>query len=442
MKGENGDAPPPASASRMSIRTEPLTDPVRDHAAPHLPSSGGTAGPNTPSLLSFAWVGAAEAIARGVTLSVYPLVLYRATGSVIQVSQVYLLVGCMSLATVLAVPLLTRVVPRRWAHTLAVALYLLSAALGIAGGAATAFALLSAAMATSIGFVCYSANMLDYVDRNELSRLETLRLFAAGFGWTVGPFAGVWLLSFWHGAPFVVVALAAGAMGLLIWRTGMGPVSLRAAPVRVSPNPLRYLPRFLAQPRLVAGWYLAVVRGCGWSVYLVYVGIFAVQAGLPDTVGGLAASIASAGLFLTPLMLRWMRRHTVRFAVRLGFGVSGLCFVAAMLTAAWPAPAIGWLVLGAFFLVLLDLCGGLPFLMAVRPAERTEMSAVYSTFRDIAAVATPGLVWVVLQVAPLPVVFGVAGLLLLSAWWVSGFVHPNLGVPASQRQRPHRPMIR
>lgn len=416
---------------------------MRDHPAPPLASSTSTAGSSSPSLNSFAWVGAAEAITRGVTLSVYPLVLYRATGSVIQVSQVYLLVGCVSLATVLAVPMLTRVMPRRWAHTLAVALYLLSAALGIAGGAATAFALLSAGMATSIGFVCYSANMLDYVvDRSQLSRLETLRLFAAGFGWTVGPVTGVWLLSFWHGAPFVVVALAAGVMGLLIWRTGMGPASMRSAPVRVSPNPLRYLPRFLAQPRLVAGWYLAVIRGCGWSVYLVYVGIFAVQAGLPDTVGGIAASIASASLFLTPLMLRWMQRHTVRHAVRLGFGVAGLCFVAAMLTAAWPAPAIGWLVLGGFFLVLLDLCGGLPFLMAVRPAERTEMSAVYSTFRDIAAVATPGLVWVVLLVAPLPVVFGAGGVLLLSAWWVSGFVHPNLGVPASQRQRLRRAMVR
>ncbi len=423
----------------MPPRPEPSTDPARDRPAlpPHR-----SAAPKTPSLLSFAWIGAAEAIARGVTLSVYPLLLYRATGGAIQVSQIYLLVGCASLATVLAVPMLTRVMPRRWAHTLAVALYLLSAALGIAGGAATAFALLSATMATAIGFVCHSANMLDYVDRNELSRLETLRLFAAGFGWTVGPFAGVWLLSHWHGAPFVVVALAAATMNLLIWRTGMGPVTTRAAPVGVSPNPLRYLPRFLAQPRLVVGLYLAVVRGCGWSIYLVYVGIFAVQSGLPDTVGGLAASVASAGLFLTPLMLRWVRRHTVRLAVRLGFGAAGLCFVAAMLAAPWPLPAIGWLLLGALFLVLLDLCGGLPFLMAVRPAERTEMSAVYSTFRDIAAVLTPGLVWVVLQVAPLSVVFGAGGVLLLSAWWVSGHVHPNLGVPAPRRLRARRALIR
>lgn len=38
------------------------------------------------------------------------------------------------------------------------------------------------------------------------------------------------------------------------------------------------------------------------------------------------------------------------------------------------------LVTGSLFLVLLDICGGLPFLMSVKPSQRTEMSAVYSSF--------------------------------------------------------------
>ena len=38
----------------------------------------------------------------------------------------------------------------------------------------------------------------------------------------------------------------------------------------------------------------------------------------------------------------------MRLAVRLGFGAAGLCFVAAMLAAPWPAPAIGWLLLQIF----------------------------------------------------------------------------------------------
>ena len=31
----------------------------------------------------------------------------------------------------------------------------------------------------------------------------------------------------------------------------------------------------------------------------------------------------------------------------------------------------------------------MPFLMAVKPSERTEMSAVYSSFRDVSGILTP-----------------------------------------------------
>ncbi len=388
-----------------------------------------------PTVRTFALIGAAEAIARGVPLSVYPLALYRASGDAVAVSQIYLAVGFASLATVLSVPMLLRALPRRWAHTLGVALYVLSALLGMAGGWWVALALLATALATAIAFVCYNANTLDYVAKADLARLESRRLLYAGVGWAVGPFVGVWLFGRWHGAPFVVVAAAAVAMGVLIWRMGMGSTRLQAPSGSVSPNPLRYLRRFAVQPRLVAGWYLAVVRSCGWAVYLVYVGIFAVQNGLPDTVGGITASLASASLFLAPLLLRWVQRRPVREAVRAGFLGAGACFAAAAALSPWPWLAIALLVAGAYCLVLLDLCGGLPFLLSVKPSERAEMSAVFSTFRDLANIVTPALVWLVLQVAPLAAVFGAGGLLLLSAWVVAGRIHPQLGVPAAQRSR-------
>lgn len=36
------------------------------------------------------------------------------------------------------------------------------------------------------------------------------------------------------------------------------------------------------------------------------------------------------------------------------------------------------------------MCGGLPFLIAVGPSERTKMSAAYSTYRDVFGVITLG----------------------------------------------------
>jgi hypothetical protein len=87
----------------------------------------------------------------------------------------------------------------------------------------------------------------------------------------------------------------------------------------------------------------------------------------------------------------------------------------------------------SIFLVTLDVVGGLPFLMSVKPSERTEMSAVYSSFRDVSGILTPGAAWLVLFFAPLPGIFVAAGIGLLAAWAVAGQLHPRLGA-----QRPSR----
>ena len=61
-----------------------------------------------------------------------------------------------------------------------------------------------------------------------------------------------------------------------------------------------------------------------------------------------------------------------------------------------PWVAVILLFAGSFSLVLLDVAGGLPFMMAVKPSERTEMAAVYSSFRDVSGILTPGAAWLVL----------------------------------------------
>jgi hypothetical protein len=79
------------------------------------------------------------------------------------------------------------------------------------------------------------------------------------------------------------------------------------------------------------------------------------------------------------------------------------------------------------FLIMLDVCAGLPFLMAVRPSQRTEMSAVYSTYRDVSSVITPGTASLVLLLAPLKAIFGVTAASLLACVLIAGKLHPRLG---------------
>jgi len=163
-----------------------------------------------------------------------------------------------------------------------------------------------------------------------------------------------------------------------------------------------------------------------------------VQNGLGDSVGGVASSLANMGLFAAPWLYRLVQRYALRRALRAGFLLGGLCFVAATLLAPLPWATVAVLVLGSYCLVLLDVCAGLPFLMAVKPSERTEMSAVYSSFRDVSGIVSPGIAWLVLQIFPITGVFALGGAALLIAWWVAGQIHPDLGTPAALRNRPGR----
>ncbi len=387
----------------------------------------------TPSAKGFAVLSALEAMIRGFLVSVFPLAMYRTFEDPQLVSKLYFLVGLLSLVAGLLVPWLTRFLPRRWMYTAGIGFALLGCGLGIAGGPWIALALLSSTIATVIVFVCLNAYVLDYIARAELGRTETLRMFYAAFAWTVGPVTGVTLMHYWEPAPFLLSGLFACLLLATFWAMRLGNGKLIARARGPAPNPLAFLGRFLAQPRLVAGWLFAVLRSCGWWVYVVYLPIFAVESGLSDQTGGIALSLTNAFLFTTPFMLRWMQAHTVRSTVRLGFLMSGLAFVTAAAVSPFPWAAVLMLMAGSAFLILLDIAGGLPFLMAVKPSERTEMSAVYSSFRDVSGIVTPGVAWVVLIVAPLAGIFAVIGSGLLAMHALAGRLHPNLGMATPQR---------
>lgn len=380
-----------------------------------------------PSMRGFAMLAGAEAVARGMLVSVFPVAMYQAMGDAQVVSEIYFLTGVLSLIAGLLVPWLNRFIPRRWLYAGAGTLFLSGALLAATGGTGVVGGLVMVTVATVSLFVCFNAYVLDYVERAELGRSETLRMFYGALGWTIGPVAGVTLMQWWAPAPFLVSAAAiCGLLTLFfVMRLGNGKLITRAR--RPAANPLRYLGRFFAQPRLVVGWSFAVIRSCGWWAYVVYLPIYAVESGLDPQTGGFMMSATNATLFLTPVMLRWMQRRTVRIAVRTGFACAGLLFFAGWVLAPTPPFALAALFCASAFLVLLDICGGLPFLMSVKPSERTEMSAVYSSFRDVSGILTPGAAWLVLLVAPVSGVFALAGLALGGCWGLAATLHPRLG---------------
>lgn len=385
--------------------------------------------PAKPGVRSFALLASMEAAARSVLISVYPVLMYRSLGDAKTVSEVYFVIGLATLAVALATPFIGRFVPRRFLYTGAGLLMMSGNMVGMFAG--LAFIPLAVAMSTmalvmlTIGFNAY---VMDYIERHSLGRNESSRLLYSAAAWTIGPALGVWLMDKSPQAPFILSTIASICQMAFFWwlRLGDGKVITRALKPVV--NPLAYLPRFLAQPLLLSGWIFSVIRSVGWYVYIVYVPIFAVESGLSSQLGGLAVSVSNGFLFFSPLILRYLQATSVRFAIGTGFVGSSSLFFLAWLMSGEPMTAILLMMGATFFLVMLDVSGGLPFLMSVKPSERTEMAAVYSTFRDVSAVLSPAAVRIVLVAAPLPAVFAVTALALVSCALVTTRIHPKLGM--------------
>ena len=393
--------------------------------------------PRTPKLQHFAMLAGLEAAVRGLLISVMPLVVRDAMGSTQDASKVYFLAGLVSLCWGLMVPWANRHVPRRWMYTIGCMMYFVGMSLALVGTPTTAaLSLMCNAMATATNFVCFNAYVMDYVDRANLGRGQSLQMFYAATPWAMGPVLGVWLHDQWQPLPFLMAGCFAAALITTFWilRLGNGKQIAKAAGPAV--NPLAYLGRFFAQPRLIAGWIFACIRSTGWWVYVVYLPYFCIEQGLGNKVGGIALSLSNAMLFTAPFLLRFARRASVRVSVRWAFGLCGGLFLLSALVAPLPWATVLAMMVASVPLVTLDVIGGLPFLMSVKPSERTEMSAVYSSFRDASSIITPGMAWVVLYVAPTAAIFAATAGLMGAAWTIAGNLHPRLGSQRPSRARP------
>ncbi len=382
-----------------------------------------------PGARDFALLAGLDAAVRGTLISTMPLSVYAAMGTAELTSQVYLLAGIVALVAGLMVPALTKILPRRWTYTLGCCLYVAGMGCAIYGGpVAIGVALAMNAVATVTIFVCFNAYVLDYIERAELSRTQSTQMFYAATPWAIGPVAGVWLHDYWETLPFLVAGFFALCLLATFWwlRLGNGKTITRARGPAL--NPLGYLGPFLRQPRLVAGWAFAVMRSCGWWVYVVYLPIYCIEAGIGDKVGGIALSITNGLLFAAPMVSRLARRASVRKTVRAAFAGAAIFLTLAAIISPLPWISVIAMMCASGFLITLDVVGGLPFMMAVKPSQRTEMAAVYASFRDVSGIVTPGVAYVVLLASPLPGVFAVAGFGFAIMYLIAGRLHPRLGI--------------
>lgn len=167
-------------------------------------------------------------------------------------------------------------------------------------------------------------------------------------------------------------------------------------------------------------------RAVGWYILFIYLYIV-LKAGWVISLVPLLSLLPIYFCFFSPFLLRVVIKNGVRISVIGSFCTAALAFGLAWILADHAWWTFATLFMGSCALIMLDVCGSLPFLMAVKPSERTEMSAVYSSFQSVSGILVPAAASIILLVSPIPGIFAVTSLSLGSMAFLARKLHSRLG---------------
>ena len=157
-------------------------------------------------------------------------------------------------------------------------------------------------------------------------------------------------------------------------------------------------------------------------MYFIYAPIYCVQSGLGEQWAGIILSAGSAAILLVPLWGRLGRRIGMRALVAGGYLSTGVVTIGVAVVADLPWLGVGFLLAASVCAAVIDAVGNALFLRAVHPHERTEMASLFTTYRETAHMAPPGVFSALLGIFALPAVFVVSGASLVLLTWLTRYI--------------------
>ncbi|MCP4877749.1 MAG: MFS transporter [Gammaproteobacteria bacterium] len=369
-----------------------------------------------------------EGFARSLLIGIIPLLALEALGSKEMVTRAYLAASILTLMITLNFAGLERLLQRRWVLTLGAG-FTISATLILSFGQgwimSIAIGLQSAA--ASLFSVCISLYIMDYIGKKELVFTESKRLFYTGIAWMIGPVLGLWL---WeethHWVPFLLAACASVGMLGYFWYLRLGHSQVIQKAKKPSINIFKIIPRYFAQSALRIAYWITLSRAIFWMTVFIYAPIYVVESGLSKWVAGGLLSLVSSLLIVSPLIRRLAGRFGTRLLIICALMLSGISMT--MLFFVGEPKPIGLLfwISAALGGAIVDVLGNIPFMRMVKPRERTEMTMIFSTWREGSQLLTPLLVSLVLLVAPFEVFYLLLSTILISASLMATFLPRRL----------------
>jgi MFS family permease len=372
----------------------------------------------TPGAMVFAVLFALESLARATLWTIVPLQAYALLADVRDVSLLNTGVSLFGMVGGLTMPLLIRVLRRRWVYTLGV---VLAAAAGVLLATGTLSGQIAGMLARSFGGAATNITLMlyvmDYIRKKDLVHSEPLRMRLSAAAWASGPFLGVYLNErFGRGTGETVTVVSAFLLLVYFWYLRIQDNPAVAAATQPPPNPFRSIARFLAQPRLRLAWIIPFGRSCWWSMFAVYPPIYMVNhfGDRPGQIlGALLVSAGNGLLFGAPMAGRLAARYGLRRPIIGALIAMGVLTLLAGLLYEWPLAVIICVLAAAAGAVTLDSLGGIPFMRSVHPYERPQMTAVFRTYIDLSDLLPAAIFSLLLSHFDMRVVFLAMGLFAL-----------------------------
>jgi len=373
-------------------------------------------------------LNACEGFARSMLMGLIPLLALEALGSKEMVTRAYLAASILTLLITLNFAGLERLLQRRWVLSLGVGFSLAAILiLTIGDGWIMSIAIGLQSAAASLFSVCLSLYIMDYIGKKELIFTESKRLLYTGIAWMIGPVLGLWLWEeIGHWAPFLVSACAISSMLAYFWYLRLGHSEVIQKAKRPSVNIFRIIPRYFAQSYLRIAYLITLSRAIFWMTVFIYGPIYVVESGLSNWVAGVFLSVVSSLLIVSPLIRRMASRYGTRLVIVCALWSTGIAMVILyLLGEPQPLGLVFW-VLAALGGAIVDVLGNIPFMRMVKPRERTEMTMIFSTWREGSQLLTPLLVSMVLLVAPFEAYYLLLAVILMIAGSVATYLPKRL----------------
>lgn len=351
---------------------------------------------------SLARLNGIDGVSRSIMVGVLPLIALETFGDKETISSVYFFATLFTLFITINVATLEQILDRRRLVVLGGLFLIVSIwffylqntwLFGIGIGLRAA--------GSSIFSVCMSLYVMDFIGKRDLTRNESKRMIYTGAAWLFGPSVGVWLYEY---APEPVLFIAAAGFSVFMiayfLKLRYGDYKVIKAAQSQAKNPLKSVMRFVQQRRLRIAYIITLSRACFWAMLFVYGPIYVVEAGLPSWVGAILLSGTSGMLFLSPVIQRLADRYGTRQVLIACSLIIGFSTIALGLIGQARPIGIVFMVLGSLGAAGMDVLGNIPFMRTVRPRERTEMTMVFTTWREGSSLLTQGLIFLTLLVAP------------------------------------------